>query len=690
MVATGSVVLSGLPAVGTWTINPDAIAGTGTSTTISGLTAGTYNYTVTNASGCTSAAPASIVINAQPLTNIWNGSISTDWNTASNWSCGIPNSSSAILIPSGVPNFPSISTDGISINHIEIQSGAILNVVNNGITITGTLTLNGKIDLKNESQLVQTDTSTLVSNCATGSIEIDQQGTSDCFSYNYWGSPVNNTCVASTANNIASFLRDGSFPDNIKSFLYGSSAFFADAESTPINNGTPNIKLSTYWMYKFANKTASDYNSWTPIGNSGSLLVGEGFTLKGSNSNYTNQNYTFVGKPNNGLIELTVNTGMQYLIGNPYPSAIDAREFIKDNIQQYIDPNNSSNVYVGRRSENIIDGNLYFWDHWGYSTHLLKSYQGGYAIYNLAGEVAFQRASVSGVPPPPGAGKTPRQFIPVAQGFFVNGLTNNPIEKIQFRNSQRVYQKEEALKSEFIRTTGKNSSKNQSSEIDLTQRIYLKYETPSGFQRQILVAFIPNTTEGIDVGYDAINNERFAEDISWLNAENKFVIQAIPTIENRVLPLEVKVSTKGISKISLDHIDNISEEIAILIKDNLNGMLYNLKTAPFEINLSPGTYTNRFELVLKTQQTLAIHEENIVDNSINIYLNNEENVIYIHKNNAEIKEISIFNMMGQQLKSIKNNLDYQVIKIPHNVQSGVYIVNVTTNNGTVSKKIIKL
>ena len=31
LVATGSVVLSGLPAVGTWTINPDAIAGTGTS-----------------------------------------------------------------------------------------------------------------------------------------------------------------------------------------------------------------------------------------------------------------------------------------------------------------------------------------------------------------------------------------------------------------------------------------------------------------------------------------------------------------------------------------------------------------------------------------------------------------------------------------------------------------------------------
>ncbi len=65
--ATGSVVLNGLPA-GNWTINPGAITGSGASVSISGLAAGTYNYTVTNDATCTSGLSADIVINPQPAT----------------------------------------------------------------------------------------------------------------------------------------------------------------------------------------------------------------------------------------------------------------------------------------------------------------------------------------------------------------------------------------------------------------------------------------------------------------------------------------------------------------------------------------------------------------------------------------------------------------------------------------------
>lgn len=66
--STGSVELTGLPS-GQWRIYgfPSGSAfGTGTSTTISGLSAGSYTFVVTSYTGRTSAATASVTINTQP------------------------------------------------------------------------------------------------------------------------------------------------------------------------------------------------------------------------------------------------------------------------------------------------------------------------------------------------------------------------------------------------------------------------------------------------------------------------------------------------------------------------------------------------------------------------------------------------------------------------------------------------
>jgi Secretion system C-terminal sorting domain len=62
LVSTGTVVLSGLP-LGDWTINPGAITGNTTSTTITALPSGNYTFTVTNAVGCTSIPSANVVMN---------------------------------------------------------------------------------------------------------------------------------------------------------------------------------------------------------------------------------------------------------------------------------------------------------------------------------------------------------------------------------------------------------------------------------------------------------------------------------------------------------------------------------------------------------------------------------------------------------------------------------------------------
>jgi gliding motility-associated-like protein len=69
--STGSVVLSGLPA-DNWklTRNPGGVTinSSGSSYSVSGLLAGTYTFTVTNAATCTSVASDEVIINAQPAT----------------------------------------------------------------------------------------------------------------------------------------------------------------------------------------------------------------------------------------------------------------------------------------------------------------------------------------------------------------------------------------------------------------------------------------------------------------------------------------------------------------------------------------------------------------------------------------------------------------------------------------------
>jgi hypothetical protein len=70
-VATGSAALSSLPSNGTWTLtrSPGAVitTGTGTSTTVSGIPAGTYTFEVTSSGGCSSSVSSGVVINAQPV-----------------------------------------------------------------------------------------------------------------------------------------------------------------------------------------------------------------------------------------------------------------------------------------------------------------------------------------------------------------------------------------------------------------------------------------------------------------------------------------------------------------------------------------------------------------------------------------------------------------------------------------------
>jgi Secretion system C-terminal sorting domain len=67
----------------------------------------------------------------------WNGSVSTAWNTADNWSAGVPDAADAVTIPD-VTNDPTLSTIGAVAQSVSVESGAVLT-----ISAAGSLNLNG-------------------------------------------------------------------------------------------------------------------------------------------------------------------------------------------------------------------------------------------------------------------------------------------------------------------------------------------------------------------------------------------------------------------------------------------------------------------------------------------------------------------------------------------------------------------
>lgn len=536
------------------------------------------------------------------------------------------------------------------------------------------LKLDGKIDLNGKSQLVQTINSDL-DITSSGSIERDQQGSKNIYNYNYWSSPVG--AINNTSNNnpftIAGVMKDGTTatPQNI-TWSYG-------LDGSP----TSPITVSSYWIYKFQN-LSNAYANWQTVGSGGTLNAAQGFTMKGSGTSTSNQNYTFVGKPNNGTITTTVAGGNLNLCGNPYASAIDANAFISANTS-------------------AITGTLYFWEHASNNaTHNIQGYQGGYSSRNLTGGTGpVAPADINGLGT---SAKTPGRFIPVSQGFFV--VATPAGGTITFDNSQRIFIKEDNVNSttlfktnSSILTSPNNSEQsNDNSEDSYTEdtykRVRLGITSTDNYHRQILLGFMENNaTDAIDLGYDGLNIDNQPNDMYFINNSNKLNIQGVGYFdENKVFPIGIKNNVAGNVNIMIDNTENMDANQSIYILDNSNGEYHEITNNPYTVQLPQGLTEGRFSLTFKDNNAaLANDNFNLID-EIKVAYINTKNILNIKNNVADttIEKVILFNMLGQSIVTFDvKDQNQQNIELPiKELSSGTYIVKIKTDNGDITKKII--
>ncbi|WP_179004220.1 LamG-like jellyroll fold domain-containing protein [Winogradskyella forsetii] len=547
------------------------------------------------------------------------------------------------------------------------------------------LGLDGTIDLKEDAQLIQGMQSDLVTS-ANGKILRRQEGSSSFYWYNYWASPVGTLSSTSLTDNNGTDNNANNTDYKLNTLKKANGTNF---EFTNAYNETG--KISTRWLYTYKNGvTYNDYESINPTSN---LQPGVGYTQKGTGIADAAQQYLFEGKPNNGtiLIDVTDSGGngsvpavskTDFLLGNPYPSAIDIHEFIDDNA-------------------GVIDGSLFLWQQWSGSSHNLNDYNGGYAQVNKTGSTrAYQFVGITGENTGEQNGtKIQTRYLPVGQGFMVEIVADG---QVTFKNSQRIFIKEEDANgsynngSVFFRSTNsgeENMDENSAEDEDPMQKIRLEFNSVDGpsTRRELLLGFSENTSDAYDYGYEAKNVDDNNDDLNLILNDDVLTIQAYaPITDDKIVPLNLKSSGEYNFTIAITETENIAEDQKIFIKDNFTGEYFNLRNdIPYQISSGIGEFNDRLEIVFVDQsETLSQTDETI--SSLKLYhASNRNRIVILNPKNVDIKSLEIYNILGQSVFNLNEYLNgsYNEYQLP-DVSSGTYVVKLTTSNSTLSKKII--
>jgi hypothetical protein len=545
---------------------------------------------------------------------------STTWTTGLVWTNGIPTATKNAIILGAFDT--SVSTGGgFTAKKITINpGGSLLIKAGTSITVQNQVINNAGVDaltIENTGSLIQVNDATPGRNI--GTIKYSRQTTPiSNFDYTYWSSPVSG-------------------------FTLGGVS--------------PNTLSDKYFSYN------STIQNWSQETSATVMTPGVGYIIRGPQlSTYMAPNppapylATFSGVPNNGRQQITgLVANKLYLIGNPYPSALDADAFINGNL-------------------NVLNGTLYFWTHNTPIDNFIYA-QNDYASYNLTGSVATASAALN-----PGVSSlAPTGKIGSCQGFFANskdpGLTNG-FTAINFYNTMRVG---------FGGITGNNSQFFRSAQIINTNqknRIWLNMSNAQGAFKQLLVGYLDEATNAIDSRFDgeSLNANQYIDFYS-INQDKNLVIQgrALPFDINDQVRIGFSAGVPGIYTLSIENTDGIFDNQSIFIEDLLTNTITNLKNENYTFSTAVGTFNDRF--VLKYITNSALQSDTFDANRVLVYKNSE--TIYVNAGAEVLDNIKVYDLQGRLINEQKNvNATSATIKTTL-ASNQILLVKITTQKQVV-------
>jgi hypothetical protein len=572
----------------------------------------------------------------------------TTWNGA--WTNGPPTIDKLVIINANY-NTLTVGLDSFSACSVVVNSGKTLTITENKyVKIQNDLTNNGTVTVKNNGSLVQVSDAGVNTNVGTGSFTYERDYTGiSTYDYTYWSSPV-------ASQNLLAL--------------------------------SPTTKLDKFFSFDAAS------NDWLQENPSiRTMYVGKGYIIRAAPWTGPPPGFltnTFIGVPNNGSHSITgVIADKSYLLGNPYPSALDAETFLNANA-------------------GVLNGTLYFWTHntniQSYTdiiaaggtpgTGFLAYTSDDYATYNASGGVAVTQRDIdpkTGLPypgPAPSGSLAPSGKIASGQGFFASTkttLSGSPIQ-ILYNNSMRVgVGSITGDNTQFFKT---KNQKNKTATIE-KHRIWLNLRNTQGAFKQTLVGYITDATNEYDSRFDGetFDGNEFVDFYS-INQDKNLAIQgrALPFDENDEVPLGFRTTIDGAFTINIDQADGLLTNQAVFIEDKLTNTTFDLRSGPFTFNTAAGTFNDRFVLRY-TNKTLGTIDVETSDNQV--LVSNKNKQIKINSNTETIDKVAVYDLLGRQLFK-KDKVSSNELAIPNLVSSQqTLLVKVILQNGqTVTKKII--
>ncbi|MBA0882930.1 T9SS sorting signal type C domain-containing protein, partial [Flavobacterium undicola] len=603
VVPTGSVLLSGLPANGTiiqtGSHNDTVIIIGGGTQTITGLLPGNYNFTISNGD-CTSASVDVTIISS--VTNTWS---------SGSWSNGTPTINQRLVFASDYSNLNDVNLEGCSCQvtgtaAVTIKSGRTLKI-ENGVDIAST----GSLIFENNASLVQ------INDAAINSGNINYKRYTNYvkrYDFTYWSSPV----VGQTLYNLS--------PNTLYDKYYS------------YNNG---------WVISY-------YGLATMVAGNGYLIrAPQTFSVTDA---AIDTSPVFIGKPNNGVVTLSSLVGNKsYLLGNPYPSAINADAFLEANSA-------------------VLEGTLYFWTH---NTSPINAIATNAYKYNTNDYITYNNTG--------GVGAT--GMIAAGQGFFA---PTKAAGNVVFNNSMRIVGGTSGVNnSQFFKLS--TTSKSITAATTEKSRIWLNLTNKEGAYKQMLIGYITGATNNYDAGFDGVtyDGNQYVDFYSINNAVNLSIQgRALPFVKKDSVALGYKSTIKGDFQISIDHTDGELTSQTIFLEDTVLKVLHDLTKSSYIFSTEIGRFNTRFVLryVDKNAVQPVVDTPQVVE-TVFVSVNNNE--IGVSSIEDLISKIIIYDISGNilyQKEGVSAN-DYVVQHLLSSQQ--VLFVNVVLANGKItSTKII--